>query len=153
MTDTPGSGSRRPEPESSGWAESDAPPTEAGSTSAGTAGEVATQPQGGRPGGDDTARTSSRPPEQENLLGRTRASQTWTAIIVFAVVLVLLLIFILENTQKVTISYFGATGHLPLAVAMLLASVAGIVLTAIAGTFRILQLRRRVRRGQRARKA
>lgn len=37
----------------------------------------------------------------------------------FAVVLLLLLIFILENGQRVSISYFGAHGHLPVGVALL----------------------------------
>lgn len=81
-----------------------------------------------------------------NPLRRTRASVAWVGVIVFAVVMVLLLIFILQNTQEVRISYFGAAGQLPLAVAMLLAAVAGVVLTAIAGTLRIWQLRKRLRR-------
>lgn len=97
--------------------------------------------------GQSEAPASSADDSQEDLLARTRAGQTWVAIIVFAIILILLLIFILENTKKVEISYFGATGHLPLAVAMLLSAVAGVLLTAIAGTLRILQLRRRVRRG------
>src|SRR4051794_20059152 len=61
--------------------------------------------------------------DQEDLLARTRVGGTWVAIIIFAIVLVLLLIFILENTQKVDVTYFGQTGTMPLAVAMLLAAV------------------------------
>jgi len=34
-------------------------------------------------------------------------------------------VFILQNTQSVEVSYFGAHGHLPLAVAMLLSAVGG----------------------------
>jgi uncharacterized integral membrane protein len=81
-----------------------------------------------------------------NPLRHTRTGGVWTGVIVFAVVLILMLIFILQNTQSVQISYFGATGHLSLAVAMLLAAVAGIVLTAVAGSLRIWQLRRKLRR-------
>jgi uncharacterized integral membrane protein len=84
-----------------------------------------------------------------NPLRRTRTGITWVGIIVFAAVLVLLLIFILQNTQAVEISYFGATGHVSLAVAMLLAAVAGVLLTAIAGSLRIWQLRRHLRRSAR----
>jgi uncharacterized integral membrane protein len=62
---------------------------------------------------------------------------------------VLLLVFILQNTQSVEISYFGATGHVSLAVAMLLAAIAGVLLTAIAGSLRIWQLRRLLRRSSR----
>ena len=39
----------------------------------------------------------------------------------FAVVLLLLLIFILQNGTQVSVSYLGAHGHLPLGVALLLA--------------------------------
>jgi Lipopolysaccharide assembly protein A domain len=52
----------------------------------------------------------------------------------------------LENGQRVSISYFGAHGHLPLGVALLLAAVLGILLAVIAGTGRILQLRTIARR-------
>ena len=52
-------------------------------------------------------------------------------------VLVLLLIFILQNSRKVQISYLGAHGHLPLGVALLFAAVRGILLVVIPGTARI----------------
>jgi uncharacterized integral membrane protein len=67
----------------------------------------------------------------------------------FAVVLLLLLIFILENSQSVSIGYFGAHGHLPLGVALLLAAVLGVLLVALPGTARILQLRVVCRRHRR----
>ena len=56
----------------------------------------------------------------------------------------LLLVFILENTQRVDVTYFGASGHLPLGVALLLAAVAGALLVGVVGAGRILQLRRRI---------
>lgn len=80
-------------------------------------------------------------------LRRSRAGQAWVAIIIFAVVLVLLLIFVLQNTRKVEISYLGFDFTMPLAVAILLAAAIGVLLAAIAGTYRILQLRRRVKKG------
>jgi uncharacterized integral membrane protein len=80
-----------------------------------------------------------------NPVRRSRTSAVWTGVIVFAVVLVLLLIFILQNTRSVQVSYFGADGNVSLAVAMLLAAVAGVLLAAIAGSLRIWQLRRRLR--------
>lgn len=89
------------------------------------------------------------PPADPDPVRRTRAGYAWIGIIAFSVMLVLLLIFILQNTQPVEISYFGADGSLPLAVAMLLAAVAGVLLTAIAGTLRIWQLRRHLRRTSR----
>ncbi|GAA1239909.1 hypothetical protein GCM10009676_25840 [Prauserella halophila] len=80
---------------------------------------------------------------------RTRTSALWIGVIVFAAVLVLLLIFILQNTQAVEISYFTVSGSVSLAVAMLLSTVAGVLLTAIAGSLRIRQLRRRIPRSPR----
>jgi uncharacterized integral membrane protein len=97
---------------------------------------------------DPGTQQASNAQQQEDPLTRTRAGQTWVALIIFAIVLILLLIFILENTQKVGVTYFAQTAKIPLAVAMLLAAVAGVLLAAIAGTLRIIQLRRRVKRGQ-----
>jgi uncharacterized integral membrane protein len=48
--------------------------------------------------------------------------------------LLLLLIFILENGKQVSVTYFGAHGHLPLGVALLLAAVLGVLLVVIPGT-------------------
>jgi uncharacterized integral membrane protein len=80
------------------------------------------------------------------VLRRTRAGGVWVASALFALVLVLLLIFILENSAKVKISFFGASGHLPLGVALLFAAALGILLVVLPGTARIIQLRRTARR-------
>lgn len=72
---------------------------------------------------------------------RTRTGTVWFAAGSFAVILVLLLIFILQNGSKVEVSYLGAHGHLPLGVALLLAAVLGMLLVVIPGTIRIIQLR------------
>jgi uncharacterized integral membrane protein len=77
---------------------------------------------------------------------RTRFSGLWVTVTVAAVVLLVLLVFIIENGQRVDIGFFGAHGHLPLGVAMLLAAIGGILLVAIPGYGRILQLRRALRR-------
>ncbi len=66
------------------------------------------------------------------------------------VLLVLLAIFVLQNTQKVEISFLGWSGNAPLAAALLIATAAGLVLAVAAGTLRILQLRRRVKRDRKA---
>jgi lipopolysaccharide assembly protein A len=59
----------------------------------------------------------------------------------FAVVLLLLLIFILQNGQRSDVYYLGAHGHLPLGVALLLAAVFGVLLVAVPTVIRIVQLR------------
>ena len=79
----------------------------------------------------------------------TRMGGLWVAAVLSAIVLLLLLIFIVENGQQVSISYFGAHGHLPLGVALLLAAVLGILLVVIPGTGRIMQLRITARRHRR----
>jgi lipopolysaccharide assembly protein A len=76
---------------------------------------------------------------------RTRVGQARVAAVLFALILVLLLIFILQNNQSVEISFLGAHGHLPLGVALLFAAILGILLLAIPGTWRIIQLRRTAR--------
>ena len=76
--------------------------------------------------------------------GHTRISAAWFGVIIAAIVLTLLLVFILQNTKAVKISFFTAGGSMPLGVALLLAAIGGIFLAAIAGSLRILQLRRRL---------
>jgi uncharacterized integral membrane protein len=72
---------------------------------------------------------------------RSRAGGLWVAAVAFALVLLLLLIFVLQNGRRVEVSFFGAHGHLPMGVALLLAAVFGILLVALPGTARIVQLR------------
>ncbi|MCB0894287.1 MAG: LapA family protein [Nocardioides sp.] len=79
-------------------------------------------------------------------LRRSRTSGAWVAVVAAAVLLILLVVFIAQNTQDVHISFLGWDGEAPLSVALLIATVTGIALTAVIGTLRILQLRRRVRR-------
>lgn len=91
----------------------------------------------------DTAswRTPERPPAT-----RSRMGGLWVAAVVFAFVLLLLLIFVLQNGQRAEVSFLGAHGHLPMGVALLLAAVFGILLVALPGTARIVQLRMLQRR-------
>jgi uncharacterized integral membrane protein len=86
------------------------------------------------------------PPQQQHRLRRTRIGGLWVGLALSAIVLLLLLVFILENQQSANVGYFGAHGHLPLGVALLLAAVAGALLVIIPGTGRILQLRMTARR-------
>jgi uncharacterized integral membrane protein len=72
-----------------------------------------------------------------------------TGLIAATVALVVVLIFIIQNAHTVSISFLGAHLRLSLAVALLLAAIAGALLMAAAGTARITQLRRIIRRGRR----
>jgi uncharacterized integral membrane protein len=77
----------------------------------------------------------------------SRAGGLWTGLIASAVVLILLLVFILQNGAPVVINFLGFSGALPTGVALLFAAVAGLLLVAIPGGLRMLQLRRAARRG------
>ena len=112
----------------------------------------------GQPALDTTPQAPPQPPAPpagaapapaQHTLKRTRISGLWVAVGCFAVILLLLLIFILQNSQKVDISYMGAHGHLPLGVALLFAAVCGVILVVLAGTARISQLRTTARRHRR----
>ena len=94
------------------------------------------------------AQTAAALPQHK--IKRTRISGLWVSVGFFAVILLLLLIFILQNGAKVDISYMGAHGHLPLGVALLLSAVCGVLLVVLAGAARISQLRTVARRHRRA---
>ncbi|WP_074316405.1 lipopolysaccharide assembly protein LapA domain-containing protein [Micromonospora cremea] len=76
---------------------------------------------------------------------RSRVGDLWIVAVVFAIVLLLLLIFVLQNGQRADVAFFGARVALPTGVALLLAAVIGVLLVALPGTARILQLRMRNR--------
>ena len=59
-------------------------------------------------------------------------------------VLVLLLVFILQNTRSVKVSYFTLAGSMHLGIALLLATIAGLLLAGGVASLRIWQLRRRL---------
>jgi lipopolysaccharide assembly protein A len=102
------------------------------------------------PGPEQPASPPAKAALPHHEIKRTRVSGLWVAVGCFAVILLLLLIFILQNSQKVDISYMGAHGHLPLGVALLLAAVCGVILVVLAGTARISQLRTTARKHRRA---
>jgi len=82
-------------------------------------------------------------PEPPPLPGerRTRLSGAWTAVVVGLVILVVILVFILQNQQSVRVSFLFLSGHLPLAVALLFAMILGALIVVAFGAARILQLR------------
>lgn len=117
-----------------------------------------TSPEGSEPGsGSDVTpaeheqkdASAAGPGGGADPLRGSRAGAVWVALVGVGVLLVLLVIFILQNTQSVRVSFLGFDGRAPLAVCLLIAAAAGILLTALAGTLRILQLRHRVRRATR----
>jgi uncharacterized integral membrane protein len=81
----------------------------------------------------------------------TRAGALWTALIAGFLILILLLVFILQNTNSAEFAFLGWRWSLPLGVAILLAAVGGGLVTVAVGTARIYQLRRVVRKNLKSR--
>jgi uncharacterized integral membrane protein len=71
---------------------------------------------------------------------------TWIALILGALILVMLLIFILQNNVSADFAYLGWTFTLPLGVAMLFAAIAGVLVMALFGSVRLIKQGHRVRR-------
>ncbi|WP_299562869.1 lipopolysaccharide assembly LapA domain-containing protein [uncultured Mycolicibacterium sp.] len=96
----------------------------------------------------DTAPGSATQVPDEGLK-RTRAAALWSALVGGFLVLIVLLIFIAQNTVSAQFRFLGWQWSLPLGVAILGSAVCGGLLTVAVGTVRILQLRRAARRNAR----
>jgi uncharacterized integral membrane protein len=98
---------------------------------------------------NDPASTSEQPATppaektpKEPAVGFTRAGALWTFLILGFLILIVLLIFITQNTASAAFQFFTWHWTLPLGVAILLAAVGGGLITVTVGTARIFQLRR-----------
>jgi uncharacterized integral membrane protein len=88
-------------------------------------------------------------PPDKSAAGRrpiTRTGATWFGICTAALVFVVLIVFMLQNTGSVEVNFLWMHGSLPLALALLIASVGAAILTMVVGAARITQLRRLSRR-------
>lgn len=94
-----------------------------------------------------SANGSARPPPAPSARRRpTRIASIRMGLIAGIGALILLVIFIVQNAHAVHITFFGAHASVSLAAVLLVAAVAGALVTAAAGTTRITQLRRTMRR-------
>jgi lipopolysaccharide assembly protein A len=97
-----------------------------------------------------SANGSSPPPApQPPRRLHTRISAVRTGLIAGFAALIVVVIFSIQNPHAVNISFLGVHLVLPLAVALFLAAIAGALAMAAAGTARITQLRRIIRRDRR----
>ncbi|MFI9407380.1 lipopolysaccharide assembly LapA domain-containing protein [Nocardia sp. NPDC052316] len=76
----------------------------------------------------------------------TRTGTTWMSLIAGALILIILLVFILQNLDQVEVGLFFWHFSLPLGVAVLLSVIGGALVMALVGGLRILQLRRVAKR-------
>lgn len=94
--------------------------------------------------------TDAPPPEPATVSSppaRTRVSAAWLGACLAAAVLTVLVVFMLQNTSNVEVTFLWMHGSLPLAIALLIAGVGASLLTTTVAVARITQLRRRLRRG------
>ena len=101
-------------------------------------------------GGPATPATATAPSSSGAAQDRkvTRAGVIWAAVVASLVLLILLIIFILQNQELVLVKFLGFEGSVPLGMALFIAAVTGAVLVAVAGGARILQLRRNAHRSR-----
>jgi lipopolysaccharide assembly protein A len=75
---------------------------------------------------------------------RSRAGATWVGISIAALMLIALIVFMLQNTQPVLVTFLTMQGTVSLAIALLIAGIGVGIVALVIGTIRIGQLRRRL---------
>lgn len=100
-----------------------------------------TVPPTGRKDASPTLSTSEKPAKTSSKVG-----MTWVFLLLGMLLLILLLVFVLQNLDRVSMTLFTWQTSFPLGVGMLLAAIAGALIMALIGSVRIIQLRRQVAR-------
>jgi putative membrane protein len=118
-------------------------PTAGGSEQAPTDGSNQPEPE-------VAASSSGEPTLPQHTVEPTRTSMVWTMVGIGVVLLLAILVFILQNGQRVRVRFLMANGTLPLGAALLFAALLGALLVLVAGAARVLQLRMVARRHRRA---
>ncbi|MGN9909308.1 lipopolysaccharide assembly protein LapA domain-containing protein [Phytohabitans sp. LJ34] len=84
----------------------------------------------------------SPPTASANRVPRTRTGAAWFGICATALLSVILIVFMVQNTRSVRVDFLWMDGSLPLALALLVAATGAALLTMAVGAARITQLRR-----------
>lgn len=92
-------------------------------------------------GAGERHRDAGLPDTSGGLLG-----SAWVGLVLGALVTILLLVFIAQNTTTTDVNFLGWEFSLPLGVLILFAAIAGALIMALFAGFRILQLRMRARK-------
>ena len=95
-------------------------------------------------------RRDTNPETKDPSTGHTRAGSAWVAVGVMLVLVLLMLIFVLQNGHRVALEFLWLDFSLPVGVALLLAAVLGGMLVVLFGAARVLQLRMAARRQRNA---
>ncbi|WP_423446099.1 lipopolysaccharide assembly protein LapA domain-containing protein [Kocuria sp. KSNUG] len=127
----------------------------AASTGTGPAGAGrAASPTGGAARGEETGTseyTGTYDPALDTPVKRGVSGTVWAALIVGVIVLILLLVFIIQNNVATQFEFLAWTFSLPLGVAMLLSAIAGALIMALVGSVRMFTLSHRLRKLERER--
>ena len=98
----------------------------------------------------DTQPERAPGPPPQDAVKFTRAAALWSLLIFGFLILILLLVFIMQNTDSTTVNFFAWQASLPVGVAVLLSAVGGGLLTVAVGTARMIQLRRAAKKNLKA---
>ena len=96
------------------------------------------------------APADAEPALPQHTVEPTRTSMVWTMVGIGVVLLFAILVFILQNGQRVRVRFLMVNGTLSLGAALLFAALLGALLVLVAGAARVLQLRVVSRRHRRA---
>ncbi|ADG96707.1 conserved hypothetical protein [Segniliparus rotundus DSM 44985] len=88
--------------------------------------------------------------EHLDAVKHTRTGATWTAIIFGTLLLIVLLIFIVQNGEPTKVVFLSWDVSLPLGVLMLAAAIIGVLGTALVGAARMFQVWRAARKSHKA---
>ncbi|MGW1740816.1 lipopolysaccharide assembly protein LapA domain-containing protein [Nocardia sp. NPDC001965] len=101
----------------------------------------------GTPAGYEPDTTAGKPAVRKRKgVEKSRVGNAWIALIVAALLGIVLLIFILQNSESADVEMLFWNFSLPLGVTILLSVIAGALVMALVGGVRIVQLRRAVHR-------
>jgi uncharacterized integral membrane protein len=98
----------------------------------------------------DGVASGAAPAREDMRVPSTRTSSAWTLLAVGTLVVLLMLVFILQNTQRARLNFLWLHGSLPLGAALLLSAVVGALIVLCLGAGRLLQVRQATRRHRRA---
>lgn len=92
---------------------------------------------------------SEAPEHDDSRSGPTVAGGTWAFLIIGALLLILLLVFILQNQQLVDVNLFNLSWEAPAGVAYLICAIIGALITALVGGWRMFEMRRQMKKARR----
>ena len=95
------------------------------------------------PTGSDSTSHSTQPSGKAK---GSFAASTWIALIVGFLLLIVLIVFIMQNQHEVPMNFLGWSGEFPAGIAFLIFAIGGALIMALVGGWRMFELRRQLRK-------